>query len=97
MPPARIAAMSEERWQPFRGKRPQPTVPQPPDAVLFSITKDHVKWSCELRFQHIEYLPFELRILRNGDFFGSQRFAMKEQTERWANEQRQHIERGWAE
>jgi hypothetical protein len=41
------------------------------------------------------YLPFELRILRDSDFHMSQRFATKEQAERWARNEKARIEKGW--
>lgn len=89
--------MSEERWQPFRGKRYTPRAPRPPDAVLWSTTHNSVVWSAEVRFDADDYMKFEIRLIRAGDWFMSHRFATKELAERWANEQRQDIERGWVD
>jgi hypothetical protein len=73
----------DERWQPF-GKRPSPK-PQVPGETIWTVTHDHVEWSCELRF-HGEDYGWDARILRAGDFFASHRFVMRTAAERWANE-----------
>jgi hypothetical protein len=57
-----------ERWQPFV-KAKAPRAPQPPDVVLWTITARNIT-SAELRFQGQDgYLPFEIGIVREGDFF----------------------------
>jgi hypothetical protein len=63
---------NEPAWySPDRKPRP-PRQPQPPDAVLWTIRVDYVEWCSELRFHDIGYLPFEIRIVRDGDFHMSQ-------------------------
>jgi hypothetical protein len=42
-----------------------------------------------------ESYGWECRVLRDGELFGSRRFLMREQAERWAQAQRTDIERGW--
>jgi len=63
-----------------------------PDAAV----KDHVTWSCALRF-HGESYGWESMILRDGELLISQRFVLKAAAIDWANEYRQDIERGWVD
>jgi hypothetical protein len=61
--------------------------------TIWTITVDHVEWSCEFRF-HGESYGWNVRLLRAGDFFGSHRFILRTAAERWADEQKQLIEKG---
>jgi hypothetical protein len=65
-----------------------------PGEVIWTITVDRVEWSCESRF-HGETYGWDVRLLRENEFFASHRFPLREQAERWAVEQRHDIERGW--
>jgi hypothetical protein len=84
----------DERWQPF-GK-PHPPAPPVPGEAIWTVTHDHIGWSCELRFEGESY-GWDARIFRAGDFFGSHRFILRAAAERWANEWKQLIEKGWQE
>jgi hypothetical protein len=60
---------------------------------LWELRKDHVTWSCDLRF-HGESYGWESMILRDGELVISQPFILKAAAIGWANEQRGEIERG---
>ena len=64
-----------------------------PGEPLWSIRKDHVTWSCELRF-HGESYGWEAQSLREGDLHIGRPFLLREQAERWAEQERDWIERG---
>jgi hypothetical protein len=84
----------EPAWYSPDRKPPAPRAPRPPDEIFWSIVVEHVAWTCEFRFCGEDY-GWDVRLLRAGDFFGSRRFVLRAAAERWANEQKQHIERGW--
>jgi hypothetical protein len=52
-----------------------------------------VTWSCELRF-HGESYGWEAQILREGELVIGRRFDLRRLAERWAEEERQALERG---
>jgi len=71
-----------------------PRAPRPGEP-LWTLRKDRVTWSAELRY-HGEW-GVEAQILRDGDLSIAQRFDLRELAARWADDQRQLIERGFAE
>jgi hypothetical protein len=71
--------------------RPPPRVPRPGEP-LWSIRKDHVTWSCELRY-HGEW-GVEAAIYRDAEFARSRRFDLRALAVQWAEQEREHIERG---
>jgi hypothetical protein len=73
---------------------PPPRVPRPGEP-LWSLRKDHVTWSAELRY-HGEW-GVEAQILRDGDLFMGRRFDLREIAVRWADEERRLIEGGFVE
>jgi hypothetical protein len=84
--------MTEERWHPFR-KRPTPK-PVTPGERIWTVVRDHIE--CELKFKGEDY-GWDARIIRAGEFFASYRFVLRAAAERWANEQKQQIEKGWTD
>ena len=67
--------------------------PRQPHAgeVLWACRRDHVTWSCELRY-HGEF-GVEAQILREGELVIGRRFDMQAQAVRWAEEERTALER----
>ena len=57
--------------------------------LLWSVRKDGVTWSAELRY-HGEY-GVEAQILRNGELSIGRRFPLKMQAVRWAEGERAHV------
>ena len=53
-----------------------------PESLSWSVRKNGVTWSAELRF-HGEY-GVEAQILRNGELMIGRRFMLKEQAVKWA-------------
>jgi hypothetical protein len=70
------------------GRKPTPKPHYRPESSerLWEIRKDHVTWSCDLRF-HGESHGWESMILRDGKLAISQRFLLRESAIRWAEEQ----------
>jgi hypothetical protein len=64
--------------------------------VLWTLTKNHVFWSCELRF-HGESVGWEAQILRDGDLVMARTFQLHDVMVGWAESERVDIERGWVE
>ena len=60
-----------------------------PGEPLWSLRKDHVTWSAELRY-HGEY-GVEAQILRNDELRIGRRFDLRELAVRWADQKREHI------
>jgi hypothetical protein len=58
------------------------------------VRKDHVTWTCDLRF-HGESYGWEAMILRDGELFFSCRFVLKAVAAQWAEGERRDIEKGW--
>jgi hypothetical protein len=77
------------------GKKPTPQPHYRPQLTerLWEIRKDHVTWSCDLRF-HGESYGWEALILRDGELFVSQRFVLKAAAAQWANDQHADIDKG---
>jgi hypothetical protein len=65
-----------------------------PRRRIWTIIVDRVEWSCEVRF-HGETYGWDVRLLRENEFFAAHRFPLREQAERWAFEQRRDAERAW--
>lgn len=77
------------------GKKPTPQPHYRPEIVewLWEVRKDHVTWSCDLRF-HGESYGWEAMILRDGDLAISRRFALKAVAAQWAEFERADSEKG---
>jgi len=60
------------------GKKPAPPPHYRPQLIehIWELRKDHVTWSCDLRF-HGESYGWEAMILRNGELFVSKRFVLR--------------------
>ena len=82
----RLTAMSDDSllWT----HRPAPRCRPRPGEPLWSVRRDGVTWSAELRY-HGEY-GVEAQILRNGELRMGRRFPLKEQAIRWAEEEKAH-------
>jgi hypothetical protein len=65
--------------------RPPPRL-RPPTETLWKIRREHVTWSCELRF-HGESYGWEAQILRDSGLVIGRRFLLRELAIRWANEE----------
>jgi hypothetical protein len=76
----------------YRPNRPTPRRQPKPGEQIWTLHKDHVTWSCELRF-HGESYGWEAQILRNGELSISRRFPLRQQAERWAEEERKALTR----
>jgi hypothetical protein len=55
-----------------------------------------VEWSCESLFRGESY-GWEARVFTAGKLFVSPRFVLRAQARRWADEQKNEIERGWVD
>jgi hypothetical protein len=64
-----------------------------PGGVVWPLRKDHVTWSCEMHFRGESY-GSEAQILREGALHIGRRFLLREQATRWADQEREWIERG---
>jgi hypothetical protein len=62
-------------------------------APLWELRKDHVTWSCELRFDGGSW-GWEARILRDGELHMADRWLLKEQGIASAETERRDRERG---
>jgi len=74
-------------------KPPPPQLPNPGE-LIWTLHKDYVRWSCELRFCG-EAVGSEAQILRNGDVVIARTFRLRETAVRWAESERRDIELGW--
>ena len=63
--------------------------------LLWEVHVNHVFWRAEL-FDEQAY-GFDVRLFRDAELLGSHRWANREAAIAWANEQRGHVEKGWAE
>jgi hypothetical protein len=73
----------------FVPPRRQPT----PGELLWEFRKDHVTWSCELRF-HGESYGWEAQILRDGDLFAAHgAFMTRAAAMQWADLEKNAIEK----
>jgi len=72
--------------------RPPPRVRRTGE-TLWTVRREHVTWSCELHFRGESY-GWEAQILREGDLHTGRRFLLREQTVKWAAQEREWIERG---
>ena len=68
--------------------KPAPRCKPRPGEPLWSIDKDGVTWSAELRY-HGEY-GVEAQILRNGELTIGRLFVLKELAVKWAEEEKAH-------
>jgi hypothetical protein len=68
--------------------KPAPRCRPRPGEPLWSLRREGVTWSAELRY-HGEY-GVETQILRNGELSIGRRFPLKEQAIRWAEEEKAH-------
>jgi len=66
---------------------------RPATGPLWGRRKDHITWSCELRF-HGESYGWESMILRNGELHISRRFALNAVAIQWAEFEKADIEKG---
>jgi len=79
------------KWNPPRARKPTPGEP------LWRFQKNHVTWSCKLRF-HSESFGWEAQILREGELFMARgAFVTKAGAIRWAEEERKDVEREFVE
>jgi hypothetical protein len=78
----------------FAGYRP-PVRQRRPGELIWKVRKDHVTWSCELIFRGESY-GWEGQIFRETDFRFWRRFILKQEAIAWAEQERQHIEKGGA-
>ena len=85
--------MADEPFYSPHAKPSPPRVPKPGE-VLWTLHKDHIIWSCELRF-HGESSGWEAQILRMAISFSARTFQLREVTLAWAASERTDIERGW--
>jgi len=78
--------------QPFYSPELRPPAPQKPSPgePLWTLRKDHVTWSAELRV-HGEY-GVEAQILRDGELVIGQRFDTRADAVWWAETERKRIE-----
>jgi len=76
------------------GHRP-PVRQRKPGELLWPVRKDHVNWTCELKF-HGESYGWEAQIYRETDFRIGRRFILREEAIGWAEQERQDIEKGGA-
>ena len=86
--------MSDEPFYSPNQRLP-PRAPQPGEP-LWSFQKDGRTWSAELR-DHGRANGVEAQILRDGDLVNGRRFDLRELATRWAEQERQAIERGLLE
>jgi hypothetical protein len=75
------------------GYRPSPLGERRPGELLWTVRKDHVTWTCELKF-HGESYGWEAMVFRETDFTISHRFVLREQAIRWAEAERQYRMKG---
>jgi hypothetical protein len=61
--------------------------------LLWEVHIDHVFWRAEL-FDEQAY-GFDVQLFRDGEFFGSRRFANRDAAIGWASQQRADIEKRW--
>jgi hypothetical protein len=61
--------------------------------LLWTLRKDHVTWTCELKF-HGESYGWEAQVFRETDFRIGRRFLLKADTIGWADAERQYREKG---
>jgi hypothetical protein len=71
--------------------RPPPRDPKPGEP-LWSLQKDEHTWSAELR-DHGAGVGVEVQILCDGELVSGRRFDLRELATRWAEQERQAIER----
>jgi hypothetical protein len=72
-------------------KPPLPRVARPGEP-LWEFRQDHIAWSCELRY-HGEF-GVEAQILRNGELLHARTFRLRATAVRWANDEREDLEKG---
>ena len=66
-----------------------------PGELLWTVRKDDVTWTSELKFHGKSY-GWESITLRDGDLAISRRFLLREGALRWAEEEKQYREKGGA-
>jgi hypothetical protein len=71
--------------------KPAPRCRTRPAEAVWSIRKDHVTWSCELRF-HGESVGWEAQILRDGDLSIARTFILRDLAMGWAKNERDRLE-----
>jgi len=72
----------------------RPAVRQPKGGEpLWSLRKEDVTWTCELRF-HGESYGWEAQILRDGDLVIGRRFELKEWAIKWAEQEKSDLHLG---
>ena len=59
----------DDDWYSPNRKPPVRKVATVPGEVIWTITVDHIEWSCEFRF-HGESYGWDVRLIRAGDFSG---------------------------
>ena len=86
--------MADDDW--YKPRRPPAPARQPkPGELLFEFVResDYAPMSCELRF-HGESYGWEVQFIERGELFASRGgFALRELAVRWADIERQAIER----
>ena len=86
--------MSDDAF--YRPNRPPTPLRQPkPGEPLWSLRRNHLTWSCELRF-HGESWGWEAQILREGELVIGRRFDLRRFAEQWAEEERRYFQAGGA-
>ena len=87
--------MSDEPFYSPKHKPPAARIQRVVGELLWELRVDHVQWRAEL-FDEGAY-GFDVRLFRDVEFFASQRWANREASIAWADEQRGEIEKGWTE
>jgi hypothetical protein len=87
--------MSDDQNAMLWNHRPAPRVRRPGE-TLWTLRRDHVTWSCELRF-HGESVGWEAQTLRDGELVIGRTFLLRRMAEAWAAEERQYREMGGPE
>jgi hypothetical protein len=62
---------------------------------LWELRRDHVTWSCELRY--LGEWRVEAQVLRDGDIFICRTCFTRALAIQWADEQKDHVEKGFPE
>ena len=76
------------------GHHPPPRQRRPGE-LFWTVRKDHITWTCELRF-HGESVGWEAQILREGELVIGRTFLLREAAIRWSDAEKMHTEKGGA-
>jgi hypothetical protein len=84
--------MADEPFYAPNRKPPAPRQPRPAGDPLWEFFASHVLWTAELHNEAPH--GWDCHLIRDGEFFASRRFDLREAAMAWANVQRV-IERNW--